>query len=368
MAGMHYTKQPPFKNVYFTGIVRDRHRRKMSKSLGNSPEPLTLIEKHGVDAVRMGMLLCSRAGGDVLFDESLCVQGKQFSNKVWNAMRLVMKWKAEPPQPPSEENRLVLAWYRSYWQKTLQEIEQHYAHFRLNEVALLLYKTIRDVFCNKYLELIKPAQKGVSEEVMEATLSLFEALLKTLHPFMPFLTEEIWHLLSKRGEKECIIVSVYPRIEQTDINEALLEEMEEMFAISREANHHLRDEPKERGITLYIEGREGRRARFLQEIWICFPQIDGKSGGFHAAYSSSADFQGFQGFYGRWRGLSGVFSLPSVAKRTQYFLQGRGSAKVGTFTCFFGKSKKKAPEQAISFSCTQGSDCAGTKKGSRYRI
>ena len=277
MAGMHYTKQPPFKNVYFTGIVRDRHRRKMSKSLGNSPEPLTLIEKHGVDAVRMGMLLCSRAGGDVLFDESLCVQGKQFSNKVWNAMRLIMKWKAEPPQPPSEENRLVLAWYRSYWQKTLQEIEQHYAHFRLNEVALLLYKTIRDVFCNKYLELIKPAQKGVSGEVMEATLSLFEALLKTLHPFMPFLTEEIWHLLSKRGEKECIIVSVYPRLEQTDINEALLEEMEEMFAISREANHHLRDEPKERGITLYIEGREGREQDFYKKYGFVFSKLTGKT-------------------------------------------------------------------------------------------
>ncbi len=231
MAGMEYRKEVPFKNVYLTGIVRDKQGRKMSKSLGNSPDPLELIAKYGADGVRVGMLLSSPAGNDLPFDESLCEQGRNFSNKIWNAFRLVKGWSItpqnaalSPSKSQSEEprsgqtsgNAAAIAWMRSRLQRTTTELEELYAQFRISEALMATYKLIWDDFCSWYLEAVKPAFKdGVAEPIdaatYEATLTLFEDLLKLLHPYMPFLTEELWHHLRDRKDGEDIIIAAWPK-------------------------------------------------------------------------------------------------------------------------------------------------------------
>ncbi len=231
MAGMEYRKEVPFKNVYLTGIVRDKQGRKMSKSLGNSPDPLELIAKYGADGVRVGMLLSSPAGNDLPFDESLCEQGRNFSNKIWNAFRLVKGWSItpqnaalSPSKGQSDElrsgqpsgNEAAIAWMRSRLQRTTAELEVLYAQFRISEALMATYKLIWDDFCSWYLEAVKPAFKdGMAEPIdaatYEATLALFEDLLKLLHPYMPFLTEELWHHLRERKEGEDIIIAAWPK-------------------------------------------------------------------------------------------------------------------------------------------------------------
>lgn len=211
MAGYEYRGQKPFSNVYLTGIVRDKLGRKMSKSLGNSPDPLDLIKKYGADGVRVGMLLSSPAGNDLLFDESLCEQGRNFSNKIWNAFRLVKGWECDASLAQPDVCKVSVAWMDSRMSEALAEINEHYDKLRISDALMCSYKLVWDDFCSWYLELIKPAyQQPIDAATLEATLGLFEKLLGILHPFMPFITEELWHLIAERKAGTDLIVSPWP--------------------------------------------------------------------------------------------------------------------------------------------------------------
>ena len=202
MAGEEYRKDVPFHNVYFTGIVRDKLGRKMSKQLGNSPDPIELIEKYGADGVRMGMLLTAPAGNDLPFDESICEQGRNFSNKLWNALRLVSGWQIGDEQQ-SPENAVAVQWMEQRMAQVLEEIERDFDQYRLSEALMATYKLAWDDFCSWYLEMVKPAYgTPIDRETYEATLSIFSRLMLMLHPFMPFVTEEIWHALQTMGKDD----------------------------------------------------------------------------------------------------------------------------------------------------------------------
>ena len=207
MAGEEYLKDVPFRNVYFTGIVRDEIGRKMSKSLGNSPDPIGLIEKYGADGVRMGMLLAAPAGNDILFKEDLCQQGAAFCNKIWNAFRLVKGWeKADIAQP--EANQKAIAWMQATIRTAIAEINDLYSKYRLNEALMTAFKLFTDEFSGWYLEMIKPAyQAPIDAATLQATLDIFEQLMKIIHPFMPFITEELYQHIAERKEGESIMVS-----------------------------------------------------------------------------------------------------------------------------------------------------------------
>ena len=210
MAGYEYRQELPFKNVYLTGIVRDKLRRKMSKSLGNSPNPLALIEKYGADGVRAGMLFSSPAGNDLLFDERLCEQGRNFSNKIWNAFRLLKGWKIDEKLAATTDKTAV-AWFDARLNQALAQIATYFDHFRINDALITLYKLIWGDFCSWYLEMIKPAyQQPIALSTYAATILFFEKLIRSLHPFMPFITEEIWHNIRERKPHDCIIVAPYP--------------------------------------------------------------------------------------------------------------------------------------------------------------
>ncbi len=207
MAGLEYRKEVPFKNVYFTGIVRDKQRRKMSKSLGNSPDPIELIDKYGADSVRVGILLSSAAGNDLLFDEDLMLQGRNFATKIWNAFRLIQGWKKED-KPANAADRQTMEWFENQMNKTIVEIEDQFSKFRISDALHLLYKLIWDDFCSWYLEAIKPNfGEGISQEVYAKTIQYFEELMKLLHPFMPFLSEELWQSIAERTTEEALIIS-----------------------------------------------------------------------------------------------------------------------------------------------------------------
>ena len=222
MAGLMYRKDVPFKNVYFTGIVRDKQGRKMSKSLGNSPEPIELIGRYGADAVRMGMLLCSPAGNDLLYDDSLVEQGRNFCNKVWNAMRLVKGWEVDPGLKQSESDKISVEWFDSVLSAALADINEQFSRYRLSEALKDVYKLVWDDFCAWYLEMIKPAyQQPADAETYQATLDFFEKLIRLMHPFMPFLTEEIYHVLHNSGDESIMLTSMP---EPGSTNEALLKE------------------------------------------------------------------------------------------------------------------------------------------------
>lgn len=207
MAGEEYMKDVPFRNVYFTGIVRDKLGRKMSKSLGNSPDPLGLIDKYGADGVRMGMLLSAPAGNDILFDESLCQQGAAFCNKIWNAFRLVQGWHVNNAIAQPEENKKTIAWMEAVIRTTVAEINDLYSKYRLNEALMAAFKLFTDEFSGWYLEMIKPAyQAPVDACTLAATLGFFEQLMKIIHPFMPFITEELYQHITERKDGESIMV------------------------------------------------------------------------------------------------------------------------------------------------------------------
>jgi len=222
MAGYEYKGNLPFKNVYLTGIVRDKLGRKMSKSLGNSPDPIDLMNKHGADGVRVGMLLSSPAGNDLPFDESLCEQGRNFSNKIWNATRLIKGWEvAELDQP--ESSKIAIEWFENKFQQTLDSINQAFEKYRISEALMLTYRLVWDDFCSWYLESIKPDyQKPIDSKTLAATTQFLDDLLKLLHPFMPFLTEEIWHIVADREED--IIVSSWPK--SNSINHSIITDFE----------------------------------------------------------------------------------------------------------------------------------------------
>lgn len=211
IAGYEYTGQKPFSNVYLTGLVRDKQRRKMSKQLGNSPDPLDLITKFGADGVRVGLLLSASAGNDIMFDEELCNNGKAFANKIWNAFRLIKGWEvADIPQP--ESSKVAIAWYEAKLQQTLVEIEDHFEKYRLSDALMSIYKLVWDDFCSWFLEIIKPGyQQPIDRVTFNKAIEMLEANLKLLHPFMPFLTEEIWQHIAERTPEQALIISEYPK-------------------------------------------------------------------------------------------------------------------------------------------------------------
>ncbi|MBO7258760.1 MAG: valine--tRNA ligase [Paludibacteraceae bacterium] len=224
MAGYEYNGKMPFKNVYFTGIVRDNQGRKMSKQLGNSPDPLNLIDKYGADGVRMGMLLCAPAGNDILFDESLCEQGRNFNNKIWNALRLVKGWQVADIEQP-ESARLALEWFGERLKATQAEINDHFTKYRLSEALMTVYKLFWDEFSAWLLEMVKPAYgQPIDSKSYASIIDYFEQLTLLLHPFMPFITEEIWHALKERQDGESIMVSQQAAC--SDANQALLNDFE----------------------------------------------------------------------------------------------------------------------------------------------
>ena len=228
MAGYEWMGEKPFTNVYYTGIVRDKQRRKMSKSLGNSPDPLDLIAQFGADGVRMGMLICSPAGNDILFDESQVEQGRNFSNKIWNAFRLVKGWEVKPDSEFSQEilnsNKISAQWFESRFNTVLKEVEAKFADYKLSEALMLIYKLIWDDYCAWYLEMVKPVyQQPIDETTFKTTISFFDNLMKLLHPFMPFITEEIWQNLSERKEGESICIASYPTSVETFHETSLLD-------------------------------------------------------------------------------------------------------------------------------------------------
>lgn len=216
IAGYEYMGEMPFKDVYLTGIVRDKQGRKMSKSLGNSPDPIELMQKYGADGVRTGMLFSSPAGNDLPFDEKLCEQGRNFSNKIWNAFRL-LKGLELVQTPSSDADKVAIQWMENRLNQALVEIEDHYSKYRISDALMGTYKLIWDDYCAWFLEMIKPAYGDpISEETLNSSIAIFEKLLKVLHPFMPFITEELWHSMGTRTEKDCLIVAEWPKAESCD--------------------------------------------------------------------------------------------------------------------------------------------------------
>ena len=262
IAGYEYTNEKPFSNVYLTGIVRDKQRRKMSKSLGNSPEPLELIEKFGADGVRVGLLLSASAGNDIMFDEDLCNNGKAFANKIWNAFRLIKGWEVAAISQP-ESSKVAIAWYEAKFQQTLVEIENHFDKYRLSDALMSIYKMVWDDFCSWFLEIIKPGyQQPIDETTFNKAIELLEANLKLLHPFMPFLTEEIWQYISERTPEQALIIAEYPKLIPFDENiisdfEFATEVIAGVRTIRKEKNIPMKD-----GINLKVVNHENVSSNF----------------------------------------------------------------------------------------------------------
>ena len=221
IAGYEYRHEKPFTNVYLTGIVRDKLGRKMSKSLGNSPDPIDLMKKYSADGVRVGMLLSSPAGNDLLFDESSCEQGRNFANKVWNAFRLVKGWEVDASAQQPQSSKVAIEWFESRFNEQLEILNDLYSKYRMSETLMTTYKLIWDDFCAWYLEMIKPdfvdgKSKPIDKATFDATINFFENILRVLHPWMPFISEEIWHLIKDRKNKDCIIIAEWPKAEKPD--------------------------------------------------------------------------------------------------------------------------------------------------------
>lgn len=243
ISGYEFRDEKPFSNVYFTGIVRDKLRRKMSKQLGNSPDAIELIDKYGADSVRVGLMLSSAAGNDLLFDESLCQQGKNFTNKLWNALRLVNGWEIDDSKEISEVNSLALQWYENKFNQVLDLINKNYENYRISDVLMSSYRLVWDDYCSWLLESVKPDfGKKIDNQTKLKVISLFEDNLKLLHPFMPFLTEEIWHQLNSRNSKESITISKWPDSNKFD-NDII-----NNFEIAREIISYIRNFRKEKNI------------------------------------------------------------------------------------------------------------------------
>ena len=243
MAGYEYRGEKPFGNVYFTGIVRDKLGRKMSKQLGNSPDPLDLIAKYGADGMRVAMMLSSSAGNDVMFDEALCEQGRNFGNKIWNAYRLINGWTVDETLTQSDNNALAVEWFRNAFAKALAEIEDNFSSYRISEAFMRIYKLFWDDFSGWYLEMVKPAYGSPADrKTIDATRHYFDMLMCLIHPFMPFVTEEIWQDLTPRAKGESIMYAPAPAVEQWD--EALLTR----FELVKEAITDIRNVRKQKNI------------------------------------------------------------------------------------------------------------------------
>jgi valyl-tRNA synthetase len=258
MAGLELRGEIPFRNVYLTGMVRDKKGRKMSKSLGNSPDPLELIEKFGADGVRVGMLFSSPAGNDLLFDEGLCEQGRNFCNKIWNAFRLTRSWQVDPELQQPDEAKAAILWFEANLNQSLELLADHYNKFRIADALMTTYKLIWDDFCSWYLEMVKPAyQHAIDQETYEATIGFLDKLLRMLHPFMPFITEEIYQHIRKENDAESITIASFPKA--LEYNAKLIAS----FSVARQAVmaiRTLRQEkniPNKEAIELYIKKNHG---------------------------------------------------------------------------------------------------------------
>ncbi len=267
MAGYYDRKELPFKNVYFTGMVRDKQRRKMSKSLGNSPDPLDLIKQFGADGVRVGMLFCSPAGGDLLFDESLTEQGRNFSNKLWNSFRLIKGWEVDTKIEQPESSAKAIEWFEAKLNESLATLDDHFSKFRISDALMEVYTLIRDEFSGWFLEAVKPAyQQPIDALTYNKTLALLESVLKVLHPFMPFITEEIYQLIEERAEGDSIMISQQPKA--GEIKKQTLtsfEEAKEVISsirnIRKEKNIAFKDE-----LNMQVVPGEGYEDEFLSVI------------------------------------------------------------------------------------------------------
>ena len=227
ITGYEYRDQFPFKNVYFTGMVRDKQRRKMSKSLGNSPDPLDLIATYGADGVRVGMLLCSPAGGDLLFDESLTQQGAGFVTKIWNSFRLVNGWEVDQTIPQPEHSKIAISWFHEKFSQIVEQTDDHFDKFRISDALMNVYTTVRDEFSGWLLEMVKPAyQQPIDGKTYQELIDIFDEVLRFMHPFMPFVSEEIWQLLSERKSGESIMISSWPK--STGYDETLIAQFEDV--------------------------------------------------------------------------------------------------------------------------------------------
>ena len=236
MAGLEWRGTIPFKDVYFTGTVRDKLHRKMSKQLGNSPDPIMLMEKYGADGVRFGMLLSSPAGNDLLFDESLCEQGRNFSNKLWNAFRLVRGWEVDDNLPQPLHTETAVKWIRERMTEVLKGVQTNVERYRISEALMDIYKLVWDDFCSCFLEVVKPGyQQPIDGKTYREIIDIFEVLMQILHPFMPFITEELWHTMRERGEKESIMMTKMPEVE-TEADQKVLDD----FAAARKVIEQVR--------------------------------------------------------------------------------------------------------------------------------
>ncbi|WP_431156444.1 valine--tRNA ligase [Winogradskyella poriferorum] len=306
VAGYEYKNERPFENVYLTGLVRDKQRRKMSKSLGNSPDALKLIEQYGADGVRVGLLLSSAAGNDLLFDEELCDQGKKFANKIWNAFRLIKGWDVDEAIAQPTSSKIALEWFESKFQKTLLEIEDHFSKYRLSDALMATYKLIWDDFCGWTLEMIKPAyQQPIDKKTLDGVISIFEDLLKILHPFMPFLTEEIWQYIEEREPEEALIISRWP--EKTDVNEGIIAE----FDFAAEVISGIRNIRKQKNIP------------FKEKIECLFINNEQSKDTFNAVIIKLGNLSQFDGVD---KAVDGALTFR--AKSNEYFIPMAGSIDV----------------------------------------
>jgi len=270
IAGYEYKNEKPFTNVYLTGIVRDKQGRKMSKSLGNSPDPLDLIAKYGADGVRVGMLLASPAGNDLLFDELLCEQGRNFSNKIWNAFRLIESWKVEDGHP-SEKNQGAIDWFSAKLSAEIFNINDLYSKYRISEALMATYKLVWDDFCSWYLEIVKPdfvngQSLSIDPYTYNSTIEFLEDLLKVMHPFLPFISEEIWHLIDERDEMDCIIVAPWPEESKFDAEVLTrFSAMQETIVGIRTIRNEKNISPKE-SLELFIRMEENEVSKSFEPI------------------------------------------------------------------------------------------------------
>ena len=265
ISGYEYRGQKPFDNVYLTGLVRDKQKRKMSKSLGNSPDPIGLIEKYGADGVRVGMMLCSPAGNDLLYDDSLPEQGRNFANKIWNAFRLVKSWEVDDKISQPESSALAVKWLDESMKKSINEIDINFRKFRISEALMISYKLFWDEFSGWYLEIIKPEyQKPIDRKTFDSTVAAFEKLMKIIHPFMPFITEEIWQLLIERKKGESIMISAMP--EAKKFNKELVtgfESVKEIISAVRTVRKEKEIPVREKIELLILEGEKSFDTLFL---------------------------------------------------------------------------------------------------------
>ncbi len=308
IAGYEFRNDKPFKNVYFTGIVRDKLHRKMSKSLGNSPDPLDLIQKYGADGVRVGMLLSSPAGNDLLFDEALTEQGRNFTAKIWNAFRLVKSWEVDDLIPQPNHSKVALEWFENKLSNVINEMDDHFSKFRISDALMLIYTTVRDEFSSWLLEIVKPQyQKPIDKITYIKVVGLFDNVMKILHPFMPFITEEIWQLLEERKDGESIMISLMPK--SSTVDENMLESFEDVKeAVTGIRNiRKLNNLPFKDEIKLFVnKGSKGYNSHFdsiliklcnLSEINLVNEDIKGavsflvKTSGFFIELGEKADVE-----------------------------------------------------------------------------